>query len=375
MADFNTDPGGRSVAELEREVDEQRDRLSRTIDALQEKASVGNIVDQVVRAIGENGGEVSRNLGRTLRDNPLPVLLTGVGLAWLMAGGSRPAPQARWDAYDDDLDDEEEFVPRTAGSGYYDDDLADDPYAAPGGVGYVPYPSSVRAADYAPEEADDRPGLRERAGEALAGARDTASHLAGSAAAQASGLGEAAASGLSQAGEAARHAGQSAARALGDTGHAARRRLRHARRGAQVGLGRRGQDVRDGLEGMLEDQPLVLGALALAVGAAIGGALPNSRAEDRLLGARSESLKRAARGFVEEQGGKVKATAGAVADEALAIADEAADAISDSLPSGSDVVGRAGSRVEEVADRLREAGKAEAERQGLVERPGPTTES
>ena len=49
---------------------------------------MGNIVDQLVKAVGENGGEVSRNLGRSLRDNPIAALLTGVGLAWLMAGSS-----------------------------------------------------------------------------------------------------------------------------------------------------------------------------------------------------------------------------------------------------------------------------------------------
>ena len=43
-------------------------------------------------------GEVSRNLGRSLRDNPLAALLTGVGLAWLMAGSGRPRDDAEdWD--------------------------------------------------------------------------------------------------------------------------------------------------------------------------------------------------------------------------------------------------------------------------------------
>ena len=98
MAEFGTDPGDRSVTELEREVDRERERVSATIDELKWRASVGNIVDQLVKAVGENGGEVSRNLGRSLRDNPLAALLTGVGLAWLMAGSGRPREQGRdWD--------------------------------------------------------------------------------------------------------------------------------------------------------------------------------------------------------------------------------------------------------------------------------------
>jgi hypothetical protein len=42
----------RSASEIEREVDAERARVSETIDALQRKASVGNIVDQVVKAVG-----------------------------------------------------------------------------------------------------------------------------------------------------------------------------------------------------------------------------------------------------------------------------------------------------------------------------------
>ena len=103
MAEFSTNPGDRSVGELEREVDRERERVSATIDELQARASVGSLVDQLVKAVGENGGEVSRNLGRSLRDNPLAALLTGVGLAWLMAGSGRPHDEAQdWDDPDND---------------------------------------------------------------------------------------------------------------------------------------------------------------------------------------------------------------------------------------------------------------------------------
>ena len=104
MAEFSTNPGDRSVTELEREVDRERERVSATIDELQARASVGSLVDQLVKAVGENGGEVSRNLGRSLRDNPLAALLTGVGLAWLMAGSGRPRDEGRdWDDPDRDV--------------------------------------------------------------------------------------------------------------------------------------------------------------------------------------------------------------------------------------------------------------------------------
>ena len=104
----STDPGAQSAAELEREVDRERERVSDTIGALQSKLSMDSVVEQVARAVSEHGGEVGRNLGRALRDNPLPAILTGVGLVWLMAGsGSRSR-------YDEDWDDRppEPYYPR-----------------------------------------------------------------------------------------------------------------------------------------------------------------------------------------------------------------------------------------------------------------------
>jgi hypothetical protein len=44
------------------------------------------------------------------------------------------------------------------------------------------------------------------------------------------------------------------------------------------------QRVREGFNNLLTEQPLVVGALGIAVGALIGAALPSTEQEDRLLG-------------------------------------------------------------------------------------------
>ncbi len=74
---------------LEREVDAERTRVAETLDALQDKMSVGNIVDDVVRSFSRYGGDMASNLGRQVRQNPLPLLITGVGLVWLMSSSGR----------------------------------------------------------------------------------------------------------------------------------------------------------------------------------------------------------------------------------------------------------------------------------------------
>ena len=184
MAEFSTNPGDRSVGELEREVDRERERVSATIDELQARASVGSLVDQLVKAVGENGGEVSRNLGRSLRDNPLAAMLTGVGLAWLMAGSGRPRDEAQdWeDRVSDDLR-------------YGRDRLSEAPMPSASSYGSSAEGAWPRSEYSDPSTETEEGGLRERVADvagrvgegvsdAVAGVRERASEMSHSAGAR-----------------------------------------------------------------------------------------------------------------------------------------------------------------------------------------------
>ena len=73
----------------ERRVDEARGRLDANLDALQQKLSPGQMVDEAMSYFRHgSGAEFGRNLTRSVREQPLPVALVGVGLAWLMFTGS-----------------------------------------------------------------------------------------------------------------------------------------------------------------------------------------------------------------------------------------------------------------------------------------------
>ena len=329
MAEFSTNPGDRSVSELEREVDRERERVSATIDELQARASVGSLVDQLVKAVGENGGEVSRNLGRSLRDNPLAALLTGVGLAWLMAGSGRPRDEAQdWD--DPDSDDLR----------YGRDRLSEAPMPSASSYGSSAEGAWPRSEYSDPSAETEEGGLRERVADvagrvgegvsdAVAGVRERASEMSHSAGAR-----------LARAGDTIRGAGG-----------AVRHRAGAARRSA-AGTS---DYMRNGLDTLIEDQPLVAGAIAMALGAAVGGALPRSRVEDRMFGEQSDRAMETVRTLAKDQGAKVQATASAVVDEALNIADEASAELGAKLPSGEEIVDAAESKVREAASRLREA--------------------
>ncbi|RAI26968.1 hypothetical protein CH338_30395, partial [Rhodoplanes elegans] len=83
-----------TAREIETEAERQRAQLSDTLEALRDRMTPGEIVDQAMEfARGHGGGEFVQNLGRQVRASPLPVALVATGLAWLMFAPRRaPAP-------------------------------------------------------------------------------------------------------------------------------------------------------------------------------------------------------------------------------------------------------------------------------------------
>lgn len=90
----------KTSADLQREIDQDRQRIGQRIDAIQERMSPGQLVDEAIAyAKGSGGGEYLSNLGNALKTNPLPVALMGVSLAWLMAKGTG-SPDAHRSSHD-----------------------------------------------------------------------------------------------------------------------------------------------------------------------------------------------------------------------------------------------------------------------------------
>lgn len=367
--------GAESPEALEREVDAERSRVAETLDALQDKMSVGNIVDDVVRSFSRYGGDIAGNLGRQVRQNPLPLLLTGVGLAWLMTSSGRDRTSSHrnedylWDADDNDLN-EEDFV----GTRRYGTADAVRPYGTAGVGGTY--------RDDGPSTTDSMRGAAGSAASRIGGAAGSAAQSVGDAA-------DSAASGIgSAAGSAARGVSEAVgavASGIGDAASGAARALSSGGRGAYEGARHTGESVRDGayraynagrssmgrLDEVVHEHPLVVGALALAVGAAIGGALPRTRTEDEYLGEYSDHAKETARETVQREGEKARRVAGAVADEAREIFSEKSEEVDRRLKEAAEASGSAADRVKSeaagAAERLRDAAKSEAEKQNLGE--------
>ncbi len=87
-----------SSNELRREIEHTREELEHTIDELKNVASPEEILRTVTNMMRGGPGRFIRNFGYTVRDNPLPVTLTAVGLIWLVASerGEHEGREESW---------------------------------------------------------------------------------------------------------------------------------------------------------------------------------------------------------------------------------------------------------------------------------------
>lgn len=183
---------------------------------------------------------------------------------------------------------------------------------------------------------------------------------------------------LDNVGRRAQSAYDSARRSAGDTWSAARARaarmgegMRDRARDWGSSAGDRAQQACRSFGEMVEEQPLLLGAAGLIVGAALGAAIPRTRYEDEMLGETRDSLKQSAEEFGREQWDKaqrvVERTVETVREEA-----ERQGLTPEALrETASAMAGRAGKVAQSAADAAREeAGKTGEGATGRDEGPG-----
>jgi hypothetical protein len=80
------------IEQIEREAQEARSRLGQSLDELRLRATPGQFVDQITDYARDGPiAEFVGNLTREVRDNPLPVLLIGIAITWLVVSSSLSA--------------------------------------------------------------------------------------------------------------------------------------------------------------------------------------------------------------------------------------------------------------------------------------------
>lgn len=286
----------------EREVERARADLRDTLDALKEKLSFGELFDEARhKFMTTDSGEFLRNLGRQARDNPMPAVLAGASLLWLMMSN-----RERRQTYGT-------RATRFTGDGM-----------------------GMRTAAESARETGE--GALERAQAAASSAGETMRSMAHT-------VGDT----MTSATGAARSAGHSAAELMHSASEAAQTASRSAVR--------MGQRTTQSLSEIIEQQPLLLGVAGLALGALVGALLPSTRIEDEYLGETRDQLREA----ISEQSGQLYEKGKITATEVYrAAAEEArAQGLMPEETSGTTLA----ERVEQVVTKAGEAAKEATQRE------------
>jgi ElaB/YqjD/DUF883 family membrane-anchored ribosome-binding protein len=196
------------------EIDRTRGEMHQTLTAIEQRLSPQQLLNQGLDYVRQSGAtEFVQNLGGAARQNPLPVALTGIGIAWLMALGRQPAEQ---------------------------------------------------------QQRDVEPSPAERISEGASSVKRRASETLGS--------------------------------------------VQAAAGSASATVAETSRRVRGGFEYLAQEQPLLLGAIGLAVGAAIGASAPRTQQESRVFGEASRRLTEKAKEMGSEQLATVRETVERTAD-------------------------------------------------------------
>jgi hypothetical protein len=79
----------RRPAHIVEEIEATRAEIDETLEALVHKLSPAYVVDRLVDRVRSGPGEFAGNLGDAVKASPVPAVLAGLGIGWLMWSGSR----------------------------------------------------------------------------------------------------------------------------------------------------------------------------------------------------------------------------------------------------------------------------------------------
>ncbi len=286
-----------SSAELEREAEIARAKMADTAETIRKKLTAGQLIDEMSGML--TGGDLAgglNNLKHQVRDNPLPVALVGAGLAWLAFGKGMSAQAGTSSAAPP--------VRRSYGG-------ASGTSAASASSGSMM--SSV--TDGARSVADGARSVADSAKAAAGSVSSTVGDMTDS---------------LTETADRLRHS------MLSGSSHASQRVTGSASR-------------------LLHEEPLVIAALGVALGAAVGAMLPASEFEKEQLGPYAGRLRDGAKDALD----KGLDSAGTVASKAYDALKDEADRQGLTPGDGKSVGERVGEVVKSAARSAEEATREE----------------
>jgi gas vesicle protein len=305
------------TTEIRAGIEETRAEMSETIEAIQERLNPQHLKEQVKDQVREQFQEVkatvreatigkaedmARNVGDTLdearyglmetiRQNPLPAALVGIGLGWLFMN-RQSAPDRRYKRYNDQVRHYREGQP------HYGD--------RQGYTGRTSAYADTYGGNWADQGERGAKGtlhqVQETAGNVVNRAQETVGTLADR-------TQETVGNVVSQAQETTSAVASQTQEAVGYIADQAQYQA---------------QRVEDRFQRALYENPLAVGAVALAIGTAVGFSLPQTQRENELLGEARDTLIDRAQEVAQDTLEKVQQVAGDVMDQAQTTVQEQA---------------------------------------------------
>jgi hypothetical protein len=236
------DNGTRNADAILASIEQTRSEMDSTLHAIEARLTPGQVFEQGLNYLrNSGGGEFFSNLATSVKDNPMPVVVAGVGLAWLMVMHQRDGgDRSTWSSYNADLQAE---------------------------------------------------GLRGRAADAASATRDTMADAANTARDKVADAANATRDKLSSAVGTTRdkvaHAVDSARAGLGATTDRAQQAWQRTSDTTRQQIDR----ARTGYRYVVQEQPLALGAVGFGIGALLAAVAPRTDEEDRVMGGAADRLK------------------------------------------------------------------------------------
>jgi len=376
--------------QIREQIEETRSNLGDTINAIQERLSFSNISEQVkdevsdhissalntakdsvydatlgkvgtfMTYIDKGMNEMSKtSVGRSASQNPVALSLIGLGLGMLLVNGFSTKKRSSSYSYESDYDND------------YDNNYdTSDNYR--GGRNL-----SSRGGRSTFETAQNKVGdAASSAYKGVSGAAGSAYEGVSSAAGSAyDGVSSVAGSAYEGVGNAAGAVSETVGNLAGTVSDSVSSAASGAYR--QVGnLGSKAKDVagsaQDQYEHYMDENPLAVGAVVLAIGAAVGMAFPSTQAENRLMGEKREQLLQKAEETAREAIGKVQQVAGEVTNTVKDVAGDVVNTVKESAGDVANKVqegaGNVANTVKESAGDVAQTAKDEAKKQGLTQK-------
>jgi uncharacterized protein YjbJ (UPF0337 family) len=295
------------------DIERTRADLGETVNAIQERLNPQRIRDEAVSTVREaTVGRVEDvaedakwkvkgagyNVLDTIKRNPVPAALAAIGLGWLFMEARGNGGQYDRKMYRDSG--------RYYGGQQSRRQQYGGQYGSQYGDRYAYRSTQSGSTDYGYYPSYEEQGRMEQAGNQ---AREAVSNV-----------GERASDAVDQARE---RVGDMTSRVGEQAGQFADQAQQTAQQAAEE-MQYRAQMVKGRFGEMLEDNPLLIGAAALAVGAAVGFAFPSTQKENELFGEARDNLMESAQGMASDTMQKVQRVAEETADAAKDAARDAA---------------------------------------------------